>query len=289
MAVERAGVDGAEGPSSRWGFLGAGKMATALIRGMIRDGTPPESIRASDPDPRARASLLGETGVETFDSNAEVIQASNVVVLAVKPQMMASVLAEVRPIVTVDHLVVSVAAGVTLATLADGLGADRRIARVMPNTPSLVGEGAAGYCLGPGAREGDDAVVAGCCEAVGRAFRVPENLLDAVTGLSGSGPAYVYVIIEALADGGVRAGLPRETALTLAAQTVLGAAKMVLETGEHPGVLKDQVASPAGTTIAGLHAMERAGVRAAMMDAVMASHARSVELATVAAKPGTSR
>jgi pyrroline-5-carboxylate reductase len=270
--------------SGRWGFVGAGKMATALIRGMIRDGTPPESISASDPSPQARALLLSETGVPTFDSNAEVIRNSDVVVLAVKPQIMASVLAEIRPLINGDHLVVSVAAGVTLATLAKGLGADRRIARAMSNTPALVGEGAAAYCLGPFAKEGDNAIVAGCLEAVGRSFRVPESLLDAVTGLSGSGPGFVYVMIEALADGGVRAGLPREIALALAAQTVLGSAKMVLETGLHPGQLKDQVTSPAGTTIAGLHALERGGVRAALMDAVEASYARSVELAALSSK-----
>ena len=268
----------------RWGFVGAGKMATALIRGMIRVGTPPESISASDPDPQARALLVGESGVQTFGSNAEVIRNIDVVVLAVKPQMMASVLAEIRPLVTSDHLVVSVAAGVTLATLASGLGPDRRIARAMPNTPALVGEGAAAYCLGPVVAEGDEATVAGCLEAVGRSFRVPEGMLDAVTGLSGSGPAFVYVMIEALADGGVRAGLPREIALALAAQTVLGSARMVLETGQHPGYLKDQVASPAGTTIAGLHALERGGIRAALMDAVHAAYTRSAELAALSAK-----
>jgi pyrroline-5-carboxylate reductase len=275
---------GSRGTARRWGFLGAGKMATALIRGMIRDGTAPDSIWASDPDARARASLVGETGVSTFDSNAAVIREVNVVVLAVKPQMMASVLAEIRPLITAEHLVVSVAAGVTLATLAHGLGAECRIARAMPNTPALVGEGAAAYCLGPAAREGDDATVAGCLEAVGKSFRVPESLLDAVTGLSGSGPAFVYVMIEALADGGVRVGLPREIALALAAQTVLGSAKMVLETGQHPGYLKDQVCSPGGTTIAGIHALERGGVRAALMDAVGAAYARSVELAALATK-----
>jgi pyrroline-5-carboxylate reductase len=259
-------------------------MATALIRGMIRDGTPSESISASDPSPQARASLLSESGVPTFDNNFEVIRGSDVVVLAVKPQMMAGVLAEIRPLITPEHLVVSVAAGVTLTTLAEGLGPGRRIVRAMPNTPALVGEGAAAYCLGPDAREADAAIVAGCLEAVGKAFRVTENLLDAVTGLSGSGPAFIYVIIEALADGGVRAGLPRDLSQTLAAQTVLGAARMVLETGAHPGVLKDQVTSPAGTTIAGLHALERGGLRATLMDAVLAAHARSVELAALSAK-----
>jgi pyrroline-5-carboxylate reductase len=273
----------------RWGFVGAGKMATALIRGMILDGTPPESISASDPDPQARVTLLGETGVPTFGSNAEVIRNSDVIVLAVKPQTIAAVLAEIRPLVTSDHLVVSVAAGVTLATLAGGLGPDRRIARAMPNTPALVGEGAAAYCLGPVVAAGDEEIVAGCLEAVGRSFRVPEGMLDAVTGLSGSGPAFVYVMIEAMADGGVRAGLPREIALALAAQTVLGSAKMVLDTGQHPGYLKDQVTSPAGTTIAGLHALERGGIRAALMDAVHAAYTRSVELAALAAKSEASR
>jgi pyrroline-5-carboxylate reductase len=274
------------GNSRRWGFIGAGRMATAIIRGMLRVGTPTEAISASDPNPLARAGLVGETGIATFDSNAEVIRASDVVVLAVKPQSMASVLAELRPLITADHLVVSVAAGVSLATLANGLGDDRRIARAMPNTPALVGEGAAAYCLGPASKDGDGAIVASCLEAIGKAFRVPEGQIDAVTGLSGSGPAFVYVMIEALADGGVRVGLPRELALALASQTVLGSARMVLETGQHPGLLKDQVASPAGTTIAGLHALERGGVRAALMDAVQAAYGRSVELAALAEKAG---
>ena len=268
----------------RWGFIGAGKMATALIRGMIRHGTAPEAVCASDPNPSARAILVSESGISTYDSNLEVVKNSDVVVLAVKPQMMAEVLVDLRPAINRDHLVVSVAAGVSLATLANGLGADRRLARAMPNTPALVGEGAAAYCLGPAAKEGDEAIVVECLEAVGKAFRVPEGQLDAVTGLSGSGPAFVYVMIEALADGGVRVGLPREMALALAAQTVLGSAKMVLETGQHPGSLKDQVTSPAGTTIAGLHALERAGVRAGLMDAVEAAYRRSIELAALAAK-----
>ena len=276
--------DGVPGASRRWGFIGAGKMATALIRGMMRDGTPIEAISASDPNPSVRAALVTSTGICTYDSNLEVVENSDVVVLAVKPQTMADVLAELRPAITRDQLVVSVAAGVTLATLAGGLGADRRLARTMPNTPSLVGEGAGAYCLGPAALEGDEAIVAACLKAVGRAFRVPEGQLDAVTGLSGSGPAFVYVMIEALADGGVRVGLPRDVALALAAQTVLGSAKMVLETGQHPGYLKDQVASPAGTTIAGLHALERGGIRATLMDAIEAAYRRSVELAELAAQ-----
>jgi pyrroline-5-carboxylate reductase len=261
-------------------------MATALVRGMLRVGIPADSISSSDPNPQARAELVNETGTSTFESNAEVVRNSDVVILAVKPQTMAGVLAELRPLITPEHLVVSVAAGVGLSTLAEGLGGDRRIARAMPNTPALVGEGAAAYCLGPAARPGDEATVAECLNAVGLAIRVPESQLDAVTGLSGSGPAFVYIMIEALADGGVRAGLPREVAMALAAQTVLGAARMVLETGHHPGYLKDQVTSPAGTTIAGVHALERAGVRAGLIDAVEAAYRRSVELAALSARAG---
>ena len=148
---------------------------------------------------------------------------------------MAHVLEHLRHVVTPEHLVVSIAAGVSIATLEAGLGPDRRIVRVMPNTPALVGEGASGYCLGTHTRESDEATVRTCLDSVGRAHRVPESLLDAVTGLSGSGPAFVYVMIEALSDGGVRVGLPRDMATALAAQTVLGAAKMVLETGLHTG------------------------------------------------------
>ena len=282
----RAGPAG-DGPSAgarRWGFIGSGKMATALIRGMLRVGILPESISASDPNPSARAALVADSGINTHDSNRAVIDGSDVVVLAVKPQSMASVLAELKPWITRDHLVVSIAAGISLATLADGLGTDRRIARAMPNTPALVGEGAAGFCLGPGTIEGDEAIVEACLSAVGRAFLVPESLLDAVTGLSGSGPAFVYIMIEALADGGVQVGLPREMALILAAQTVLGSARMVLETGLHPGVLKDQVTSPAGTTIAGVHALERGGIRATLIDAVEAAALRSAELASISAR-----
>jgi pyrroline-5-carboxylate reductase len=268
----------------RWGFIGAGRMATALIRGLLRAGTArPEAICASDPLEPARTALAAETGVTVVVSNEAVAGRSDVLVLAVKPQSMAEVLEGLRPLVTPDHLVVSIAAGVSLATIAGALGPGRRLARVMPNTPALIGAGAAGFCLGPGARPSDEALVVSCLTAVGRAYRVPESLLDAVTGLSGSGPAFVYVVIEALSDGGVRVGLPRDVATALAAQTVLGAAQMVLETGSHPGVLKDQVTSPGGTTIAGLHALERGGLRAALIDAVEAATLRSAQLAALAA------
>ena len=187
-------------------------------------------------------------------------------------------LGELRPLLTPKHLVVSIAAGVTLPQLADALGPTTRLIRVMPNTPALVGACAAGFAAGPAATKDDVELVGKLLNAVGTAFPVAEHLLDAVTGLSGSGPAYVFVLIEALADGGVKAGLPRDVALKLAAQTVFGSAKMVLETGTHPAALKDAVASPGGTTIAGLHALERAGFRAATIDAVEAAAKRAEEL-----------
>lgn len=261
------------------GFLGAGQMATALAGGWAKAGLLDVSRSlAADPYPAARAKFSEQTGVKSIATNAEVVRCCETLVLAVKPQVMAAVLAEVKPHLAARHLVVSIAAGVTLKTLADGLGEKTRLVRVMPNTPCLVGASAAGFAAGNSASPDDVALAGRLFGAVGKAFAVPEPLLDAVTGLSGSGPAFVYVMIEALADGGVRVGLPRDVAQALAAQTVLGAAKMVLETGQHPGVLKDAVASPGGTTIAGLHALERAGLRAALMDAVEAAARRSQEL-----------
>ncbi len=276
-------LDQAPSPQSpRWGFIGAGRMASALIRGMIRAGVAtPDRISVSDPLEFARDELSRETGVTASPSNLAVIERSDVLVLAVKPQSMGQVLAELKPAVSPKHLVVSIAAGVTIDTIRDALGADRKVVRVMPNTPALVGEGASAYAMGPNTTKGDETTVHAFLESVGRAVCVPESQLDAVTGLSGSGPAFVYLMIEALSDGGVRAGLPRDVATTLAAQTVLGSARMVLETKLHPGVLKDQVTSPGGTTIAGIHALERAGVRGALIDAVEAAAKRSAELAAV--------
>jgi pyrroline-5-carboxylate reductase len=253
-------------------------MATALARGWLSAGlVRPDACRASDPLPQPRQAFTAETGLPAGPDNRAVVAASDVLVLAVKPQSMAALLAEVRGEVR-RQLVISIAAGVTLRQLTDALGSDSRLVRVMPNTPCLVGASASGYTPGERASPEDVALADRLLNAVGRAFRVPENLLDAVTGLSGSGPAFVYLMIEALSDGGVRVGLPRDVATALAAQTVLGSAKMVLETGSHPGVLKDAVASPGGTTIAGLHALERGGVRGALMDAVEAATRRAAEL-----------
>jgi pyrroline-5-carboxylate reductase len=263
----------------RIGFIGSGKMAGALMKGIARAGlAEPGAIIASDVAPEALAKLRQELGVQATTSNAEVVRGSDVVVLAVYPQVVRQVLPEVAPLVGDDHLVVSIAAGITTRQLLEGLQAPRRVARVMPNTPALVGSGAAGYCLAGTASRDDGEFVARMLGAVGRAWQVEERHLDAVTGLSGSGPAYVFAIIEALSDGGVRMGLPRAVATALAAQTILGAAQMLLETGLHPGQLKDQVTSPGGTTIAGLHALERGGLRAALMNAVEAATLRSQEL-----------
>ena len=261
------------------GFLGAGQMATALATGWASAGLLDVSRSvAADPYPTARSQFHEATGVRTIPESGDALGSAALLVLAVKPQLMNVVLPQVRALLQPRHLVVSIAAGVTLQTLADGLGNETRLIRVMPNTPCLVGASATGYSPGPTATPDDVALVGKLFASVGKAFAVPEPLLDAVTGLSGSGPAFVYVLIEALADGGVRVGLPRDVARTLAAQTVFGAAKMVLDTGRHPGELKDAVASPGGTTIAGLHALERAGFRAALMDAVEAATTRAREL-----------
>ncbi len=233
------------------------------------------AIRFSRREAFARA-----TGGQVLPSNRHVVAESDLVVLAVKPQQAADVLDEIGPAVKASlPLIVSIMAGVSMQTIVDRLGLPGcRLIRVMPNTPCLVGASASAYAVSPGASADDGQRVDRLFNAVGRAFAVPEKLLDAVTGLSGSGPAFVFVIIEALSDGGVRMGLPRDLATQLAAQTVLGSAKLLLETGLHPGTLKDMVASPAGTTIAGLHALERGGLRAALMDAVEAATRRSAEL-----------
>ena len=262
----------------RIGFLGAGQMATALAQGFVQAKLiAAEEIFAFDPYPAAlKAFSTHLPGVKAAESNAAVMKQAEVLFLAVKPQQVATVLAELKPIANQEKLFISIAAGVTLATLTTGLGSNRVI-RVMPNTPCLVGAGASAYARGAGASGEDAKLVGELLGATGFACELEEKLLDAVTGLSGSGPAFVYILIEAMADGGVRMGLPRAIALELAAQTFLGAAKMV-RGGEHPAVLKDRVASPGGTTIAGLQALEERAVRGALMAAVEAATRRSQEL-----------
>lgn len=261
------------------GFLGAGQMATALAKGWLAAGLLTlERCRASDPFADARAKFQQATGAMATADNREVVRSSDVLVLAVKPQSMAALLDEVRSELRERQLIISIAAGLSIAKLTEMLHGSYRIVRVMPNTPCLIGCSATGFAAGPAATRDDAALVEKLFNAVGTAFALPEHSLDAVTGLSGSGPAFIYVLIEALSDGGVRMGLPRDVATALATQTVLGAARMVQETKQHPGVLKDTVTSPGGTTIAGLYALERGGFRAAVMDAVEAAARRSTEL-----------
>lgn len=258
------------------GFLGAGQMATALAKGWHAAGLlDAAKSMAADPYPATREKFVATTHLRTVADNATVVGACDVLVLAVKPQVLPAVLAELKPLLTPDKLVISIAAGVTLDTLTVGLGGHARLVRVMPNTPCLVGASASGVA---GLNAEDASLVLQLMTAVGVAVTVAEPLLDAVTGLSGSGPAYVYLMIEALADGGVKMGLPRDVALKLAAQTVFGSAKLVLESGTHPAALKDAVASPGGTTIAGLHELERGGLRGVLMDAVQAATERATEL-----------
>ena len=212
----------------RIGLIGAGQMATALGQGFVKAGlVAAENLLAADPADDARRRFAQATGGRATADNAQVAAESDVLFLAVKPQQMAQVMAELRVKLSPEQLIVSIAAGIRLASLADGLGRDVRLVRVMPNTPCLVGQGACGFSLGPAATAADGRLVEQLLGAVGLAFRVEEKLLDAVTGLSGSGPAFVYVMIEALSDGGVRMGLPRPIATALAAQTVRGAAEMV--------------------------------------------------------------
>ncbi len=261
------------------GFLGAGKMATALAKGFIQAKlATPKQIFASDPIDAARKYFSKETGAKNSDSNLEVVRFANILVLAVKPGNVAELLQEIREEFAEKHLLISIAAGVPIAKLEGGLSNSARVIRVMPNTPALVGSSATAFALGKSATANDGKLAEKLFSAVGIAFQLKESLLDAVTGLSGSGPAYVYLMIEALSDGGVASGLPRDVATKLAAQTVFGSAKMVLETGQHPGVLKDMVTSPGGTTIEGLHELEKGKVRGALINAVRAATEKSRKL-----------
>lgn len=261
------------------GFIGAGQMATALSKGFVtKAGVPVENVLAADAMEASREKFHEKTGITVTESNVEVMESCDVIVLAVKPQVLPDVMEEIADYVTPDHLIISICAGIPLAKLEAGLGEETRLVRVMPNTPCLVGQGAIAFCQSETVTVEDFEITCALLKSVGRCFHVGEHVMDAVTGLSGSGPAYVYLVIEALSDAGVMMGLPRDVATTLAAQTVRGAADMVLETKEHPGVLKDRVTSPAGTTIAGMRELESHGVRAAFYEAVIAATKRSEEL-----------
>ena len=261
------------------GFIGAGNMAEALIRGLLEARlVTGDRIIASDILEPRRQHIQQRYGVQTVVEGREVAAKASVLILAVKPQDMEAALKGIASAIDQTKTIISIAAGTSVAFIAERLPAKSRIIRVMPNAPALVLAGAAGIAKGEHVTGQDLQIAETIFSAVGKAVVVEEKHLDAVTGLSGSGPAYVFLFIEALADAGVKMGLAREVARLLAAQTVLGAAKMLLDSGRHPAELKDVVASPGGTTIAGLHAMERGGLRGILMEAVEAATVRSREL-----------
>ncbi|KAF5938103.1 hypothetical protein HYC85_025609 [Camellia sinensis] len=262
--------------SYKLGFIGAGKMAESIARGVVKSGLLPASRIRTAHLGSARRAAFESFGVKVVDLNNQVVEDSDVIIFSVKPQIVKEVALQLRPLLSEKQLLVSVAAGVNLADLQEWVGHNRFI-RVIPNTPAAVGEAASVMSLGAAATEEDGELIAKLFGAIGKIWKADEKLFDAITGLSGSGPAYIYLAIEALADGGVAAGLPRELALGLASQTVLGAASMVSKGGKHPGQLKDDVASPGGTTIAGIHELEKGGFRGILMNAVVAAAKRSQE------------
>ncbi len=261
------------------GIIGGGNMAQNILRGILSAGLlKPDQVVVSDISPDRLSELKETFKVKTTLDNHELVKGSDVVVLAVKPQNMKGLLDEIKTVSSPEKLYLSIAAGIKAEALAAGLDKKGRIIRIMPNVAAKVLESASALSRGPGATQDDLKLAKQLFEAIGKTVVVTEELMDAVTGLSGSGPAYIFQIIEAMADAGVKAGLPRATALDLAAQTCYGAAKLVLATGEHPGVLKDQVTSPAGTTIAGIKALEQGSLRGTLMEAVEAAVERSKEL-----------
>ena len=261
------------------GFIGAGNMAEALIRGLVKGGhVPANRITASAPRNERLAELAEAYGIAVTRDNREVARAASIVVLSVKPQILDKVLREIGDQLRPGTLVISIAAGVDTETIEEALADGVRVVRAMPNTPALVGAGATAISAGKHASDEDLAMARAVFDAVGITVQLDESHLDAVTGLSGSGPAYIFLILEALADAGVKVGLSRRNAQRLAAQTVMGSAKMLLETDEHVGRLKDMVTSPGGTAIAGLHTLEEGGLRTTLINAVETATKRAREL-----------
>jgi pyrroline-5-carboxylate reductase len=260
------------------GFIGIGNMGSALARGYLaRHPMDATQVRVHDVDSAKASAFCASTGCVPCRSATEAVEGARLVVLAVKPQVLPEVLQSLAPHLTAGTILVSIAAGVTLGRLRELAGPVPVVARAMPNTPAMVGSGATAVSF-DGASDDDATEVLSFFEGVGIAIRIDEKLMDAVTGLSGSGPAYVMLFLEALSDAGVRLGLPRDVALRLAAAMVKGSAAMALETGIHPAVLKDQVCSPGGTTIEGIRVLEKSGFRSATIEAVSASARRSAEL-----------
>jgi pyrroline-5-carboxylate reductase len=260
------------------GLIGGGNMAEAIIKGLLAGGVPAEKLAVAEPSESRRALLAERYGIKVTSDNALLCEQSDTVILAVKPQVAPHALNHLSSTGTAGKLFISIMAGVKTSSIEAMLGADTRVIRVMPNTPALVLEGATAVSRGTNATDDDLSLARRIFDLVGTTCVVEEKLLDAVTGVSGSGPAYVLTFIEALSDAGVKHGLTRETATALAAQTVYGTAKLLLETREHPAVLKGNVASPGGTTIAAMHSLDCDGFRAATINAVDVCVAKSKEL-----------
>jgi pyrroline-5-carboxylate reductase len=263
---------------TKTGFIGGGNMAEAIIKGLLAGGVPVADLAVSEPSEQRRMILSERYGIQVTSDNRALCQMSDTVVLAVKPQVSGAAIKEAAADLSPHKLVISIMAGVKCATIEEQLGSGARVVRVMPNTPALVLEGATAISRGAFATDEDLSLARRIFDMVGVTCVVEEKLMDAVTGLSGSGPAYVLTFIEALSDAGVKQGLTREVATTLATQTVLGTAKLLMETREHPAVLKSNVASPGGTTIAAMHSLDKDGFRAATINAVEVAVARSREL-----------
>ncbi|WP_319521182.1 pyrroline-5-carboxylate reductase [uncultured Desulfosarcina sp.] len=262
------------------GMIGTGNMGKALIDGLIASGTAKaENIICSDASEQQLASVREKYGVETTTDNIAVVKAADIIIYAIKPQIMAAVLKETADFLDMSKLIISIAAGVPMAAIESLLNKELRLIRVMPNVAVAVKEGATGIAAGGKATEEDIKLALAIFNSVGKSIFLKENyLMDAITGLSGSGPAYIFMIVDALADAGVKMGLSRKDARVLASQTILGAAKLLLETQAHPGELKDSVTSPGGTAIAGLHTLEKGGLRTTLINAVEAATNRSKEL-----------
>lgn len=260
-------------------FLGGGNMAEAMVGGLLGAGVPASALRVAEPNPQRRQELAQRHGLNPLEQNGEACRGADLVVVAVKPPVVTAALRESLPGIAPTATILSIAAGIPLAALAGALPPGQPLVRAMPNTPALVGAGITALCPAPGTGGAQLELAEAVMGAVGEVLVVAdEGLLDAVTALSGSGPAYVFLMAEALSDGGVACGLPRPLADRLAIHTLLGSARLLEQSGQHPGVLKNQVTSPGGTTIAGVRALEQAGVRAGLMAAVEAAWRRSREL-----------
>ena len=260
-------------------FIGGGNMEEAMLRGLLKKKIfTPKQVLVSEPRKDRTKSLSQKYRIRVTSDNKAAVRFGGIIILAVKPQIMREVLQELAGVVTKKHVVISIAAGISTLFIASQIGKDKRIIRTMPNTPSQIGEGAIALCGGGKSTPNDIRVARDLFAAVGTTVIIPEAHMDAVTGLSGSGPAYIFLIIEALTDGGVKMGISRENAQALVLQTIIGSGRMVLETGDHPSKLKDLVTSPGGTTIAGLHVLEEKGIRGALINAVVAASERSREL-----------